>query len=132
MVNSNHQEGSSRHEQCRSNRRVAPSNDPTLIEKAFEAYTPDLEQVFVKESLQSRSSDLQESDFANLPLNHIYIEDMTVRDDLYKVESIEIDGLDRDIYLVQPQDSSVEFEFKLEEVSIEKMKGLLSCLKGDC
>ena len=35
------------------------SNDPTLIEKAFDAYTPDLEHA-VKASLQSRSSDLQE------------------------------------------------------------------------
>ena len=33
------------------------SNDPTLIERAFAAYTPDLEHV-VKLSLQSRSSDL--------------------------------------------------------------------------
>jgi len=107
------------------------SNDPTLIEKAFDAYTPDLEQA-VKVSLQSRSSDLQEIDFANLPLNHIYIEDMTVRDDLYRVELIEIDGLDRDVYLVQPQYSSVEFEFNLDEGSIGKMRGLLSCLKGDC
>lgn len=107
------------------------SNDPTLIEMAFDAYTPDLEHA-VKASLQSRSSDLQEIDFANLPLNHIYIEDMTVRDDLYRVEPIEIDGLDRDVYLVQPQYSSVEFEFKVDEASIGKMRGLLSCLKGDC
>ena len=108
------------------------SNDPTLIAKAFQIYTPKLEQA-VKDAFQARSSDLKDINFAGLPVNHILIDDLVIRDDLYKVVDVQIGGVAlQDVYLVQPQVSTVEFDFKIDEMPIQSMMALLSCLKGNC
>ena len=103
------------------------SNDPTLIERAFAAYTPNLEHV-VKLSLQSRSSDLQEIDFANLPLNQVLLDQFFITEYLSKVIEVQIGDELQEVYLIQSQVAEVE----IAPSSMDELRGLLSCLKGNC
>ena len=99
----------------------------TLIEKAFDAYTPDLEHA-VKASLQSRSSDLQEIDFANLPLNQVLLDQFFITEYLSTVIDVQIGDELQEVYLIQSQVAEVE----IAPSSMDELRGLLSCLKGNC
>ena len=107
------------------------SNDVALIKKAFKVYTPHLEGA-VKKAFEQRSDDLKDIGFSDLACNTIYLDGFFIRDDLSRIVEIEIDGALRDVYLVQPQDSTVEFKWTFDQDSKPFMAGLLSCLKGNC
>ena len=101
------------------------SNDPTLIERAFAAYTPNLEHV-VKLSLQSRSSDLQEIDFANLPLNQVLLDQFFITEYLSKVIEVQIGDELQEVYLIQSQVAEVEIAPSSMDELRGKILGLIS------